>query len=167
MFNGVVTDKAVYGRTTWGDPVLRFVSNTHYVWIALGLALPWYWGLWLGGTQQAALTAMLWGGPVRACLMMHGVLSATSLAHLKGYQQFDTRDSSRNNWLVVVLTFGDGWHNNHHKFPRSARHGLLPGQIDIAGRVIELLEALGLVKGVVRVPAAMVERENQKARVIV
>lgn len=165
MFNGVVTDKAVYGRTTWGDPVLRFVSNTHYLWIALGLLLPWLWGLWLGGTYEAALSAMLWGGPVRACLMMHGVLSATSLAHRVGNQAFATGDHSRNNWLVVVLTFGDGWHNNHHKFPRSARHGLLPGQIDIAARIIELLEWAGLVKGVVRVPPAMIEREAQNIRV--
>ena len=161
MFNGVVTDKVHFGRSTWGDPVLRFVSNTHYLWIALGLVLPWCMGLWLGGTQEAALTAMLWGGPVRACVMMHGVLSATSLAHRIGVQAFDTRDHSRNNWLVVLLTFGDGWHNNHHKYPRSARHGLLPGQIDIAGRIIELMEAIGLVSGVVRVPAARLERDVQ------
>lgn len=160
MFNGMVTDKTVYGRTTWGDPVLRFVSNTHYLWCALGLALPWAWGWWLGGTADAALTAMLWGGPVRAFLMMHGVLSATSLAHLIGDQSFDTRDHSRNNRLVVVLTFGDGWHNNHHKFPRSARHGLMPGQIDIAGRIIELMEAAGLVSGVVRVPETLLTRQR-------
>ncbi|MFM5893469.1 MAG: acyl-CoA desaturase [Novosphingobium sp.] len=158
MFNGVVTDKTVYGQTTWGNPILRFVSNTHYLWIALGLVLPWLWGRWLGGTTQAALTAMLWGGPVRACLMMHGVLSATSIAHLAGPQAFITRDQSRNNWLVVLLTFGDGWHNNHHKFPRSARHGLLPGQVDISGRIIELFEAVGLIGGVVRVPPKLVAR---------
>lgn len=156
MFNGLVTDKSVYGRTIWGDPVLRFVSNTHYVWIALGLALPYVYGFLLGGTHQAALSAMLWGGSVRAFLMMHGVLSATSLAHLIGRQDYDTGDQSRNNWLVVVLTFGDGWHNNHHKFPRSARHGLMPGQIDIAARIIEILEKIGLVEAVVRVPAKLV-----------
>lgn len=160
MFNGVVTDKAVFGRTIWSDPVLRLVSNTHYLWIALGLALAWGWGLWLGGTREAALSAMLWGGPVRACLMMHGVLSATSLAHMAGRQDFQTGDQSRNNWLVVLLTFGDGWHNNHHKFPRSARHGLLPGQIDISGRIIELLEAVGLAGGVIRVPGAAIRRER-------
>lgn len=150
MFNGITTDKQIFGKQTWGDPVLRFVSNTHYVWIALGLGLAWLFGLWLGGSSQAALTAMLWGGPVRACLMMHGVLSATSIAHRFGRQDFATNDQSRNNWLVVVLTFGDGWHNNHHRFPRSARHGLLPGQIDIAARIIELMERVGLVRDVVR-----------------
>lgn len=151
MFNGVSSDKTVFGKQTWGDPILRFVSNTHYLWIVLGLALAWLYGLWLGGTKDAALTAMLWGGPVRACLIMHGVLSATSIAHRFGRKQFRVNDKSRNNWLVVILTFGDGWHNNHHRFPRSARHGLLPGQIDIAGRVIELFEKVGLVKNVVRV----------------
>ena len=162
MFNGLTTDKAVFGRSTWGDPILRFVSNTHYGWIALGLALPWAWGWWLGGTREAALTAMLWGGPVRACLMMHGVLSATSIAHRFGRQDFATGDHSRNNWLVVLLTFGDGWHNNHHKFPRSARHGILPGQIDISARIIELLGAVGLVSGVVTMPAHLVERNRAR-----
>lgn len=154
MFNGVTSDKAVFGKLTWGNPILRFVSNTHFLWIMLSLTLAWLYGMWLGGTQQAAFTAMLWGGPVRACLLMQGVLSATSIAHRFGRQQFRVNDQSRNNWLVVILTFGDGWHNNHHRFPRSARHGLLPGQIDIAGRVIELMEQVGLVRNVVRVEGA-------------
>ena len=152
MFNGVTSDKAVFGKLTWGNPILRFVSNTHYLWVILGLILAWLFGLWLGGTEWAAFTALLWGGPVRACVMMHGVLSATSIAHRFGTRQYRVNDHSRNNWLVVILTFGDGWHNNHHRFPRSARHGLLPGQIDIAGRVIELLERVGLAHDVVRVP---------------
>jgi stearoyl-CoA desaturase (Delta-9 desaturase) len=166
MFNGVVTDKAVYGRAIWGDPVLRFVSNTHYVWIALGLILPWCWGWYWGGSSDAALSAMLWGGPVRACLMMHGVLSATSLAHRIGRRDFVTGDHSRNNWLVVILTFGDGWHNNHHKFPRSARHGLMRGQIDIAAQIIEVLERMGLVNNVVRVPGRLLERAKQESRAV-
>lgn len=158
MFNGVTSDKAVFGKLTWGDPILRFVSNWHYVWIALGLALAWLYGWWLGGTREAALSALLWGGPVRACLMMHGVLSATSIAHRFGSKQFRVNDESRNNWLVVLLTFGDGWHNNHHRFPRSARHGLRRGEIDIAAGVIELFERVGLVRDVVKVSPREVER---------
>jgi stearoyl-CoA desaturase (delta-9 desaturase) len=94
--------------------------------------------------------------------MMHGVLSATSLAHRIGDQDYATGDHSRNNRLVVLLTFGDGWHNNHHKFPRSARHGLMPGQIDISAAVIELMERVGLVSGVVRVPPRLIERERKE-----
>ncbi|MFM5954475.1 MAG: acyl-CoA desaturase [Novosphingobium sp.] len=157
MFNGVTTDKAVFGRQTWGDPVLRRISNTHYLWIAAGLALAWLYGWLLGGTREAALTAMLWGGPVRACLMMHGVLSATSIAHRFGDKQFRVGDESRNNWIVVLLTFGDGWHNNHHRFPRSARHGLLPAEIDISGSIIDLFERAGLVRNVVRIPPPQVQ----------
>lgn len=157
MFNGITSDKSVFGKQPWGDPVLRFVSNTHYLWIVLGLALAWLYGWVLGGSSDAALTAMLWGGPVRACLMMHGVLSATSFAHRFGTKQFAVGDESRNNRLVVLLTFGDGWHNNHHRFPRSARHGLLPGEIDIAGWVIERFEAIGLVSDVVRVPVQQLQ----------
>jgi stearoyl-CoA desaturase (delta-9 desaturase) len=165
MFNGVVSDKAHFGRTTWGDPILRFVSNFHYVWIVVGLALAWVWGWYFGGTYESALTAVLWGGPVRAFVMMHGVLSATSIAHRIGKQQFATGDHSRNNWLVVILTFGDGWHNNHHQFPRSARHGLMKGQIDVAAAIIELLERLHLVKNVVRVPERLVFRALTAAKV--
>ena len=97
--------------------------------------------------------------------MMHGMLPATSIAHLAGQQAFVTRDQSRNNWLVVMLTFGDSWHNNHQKFLRSARHGLLPGQIDISGRIIELSEAVGLIGAVVRVPPRMVERALNESTV--
>ncbi len=158
MFNTVTTDRAVFGRLTWGDPVLRFASNLHFVWIALGLALAYGYGLWLGGTPQAGFTALLWGGFARAALMMHGTLSATSLSHRVGHKHFATGDESRNNWIVVLLTFGDGWHNNHHKFPRSARHGLLKGQMDISGRVIEILESVGLIRSVVRVPEKLVAR---------
>lgn len=157
MFNGVVTDKAVYGQAIWGNRVLRLVSNTHYLWIALVLMLAWTWGKVLGGSDRAALSAMLWGACVPAFLLMHGVLSATSIAHCIGRQDFATGDASRNNWFVVLLTFGDGWHNTHHMFPRSARHGLLPGHIDIAGRLIELMEKLGLVSGVVRVPERLIQ----------
>ena len=74
-----------------------------------------------------------------------------------GRQDFATGDASRNNWFVVLLTFGDGWHNTHHMFPRSARHGLLPGHLDFSGRVIELMERAGLVSGVVRVPARLIQ----------
>jgi stearoyl-CoA desaturase (Delta-9 desaturase) len=157
MFNGVTSCKATFGKAAWGDPILRFVSNTHYLWIALGLALPWGFGLWLGGSEEAALTAMLWGGPVRAFLMMHGVLSATSIAHRVGEKQFKVADESRNNWLVVILTFGDGWHNNHHRFPKSARHGLLPGELDVAAWIIERLEQIGLARDVVRTSPAQIK----------
>jgi stearoyl-CoA desaturase (Delta-9 desaturase) len=164
MFNTVTTDRAVFGRLTWGDPVLRFTSNLHFVWAILGLVLAYGYGYWLGGSHDAGVTALLWGGCARAVLMMHGTLSATSISHRVGRKQFETGDQSRNNWLVVLLTFGDGWHNNHQKFPRSARHGMLKGEMDFSGRTIELMEKIGLISGVVRVPQSLLDRGLKEVR---
>jgi stearoyl-CoA desaturase (delta-9 desaturase) len=65
---------------------------------------------------------------------------------------FDTNDQSRNQWLVGLLAFGEGWHNNHHAFPRSAFHGLRWWQFDLSGYIIRLLEWAGLASNVWRIP---------------
>jgi fatty-acid desaturase len=96
--------------------------------------------------------------------MMHGVLSATSIAHRVGSKQFKVDDESRNNWLVVILTFGYGWHNNHHRFPKSARAGLRAREVDIAAWLIEGLEKIGLARNVVRVSHAQIENALMGAR---
>jgi stearoyl-CoA desaturase (delta-9 desaturase) len=75
-----------------------------------------------------------------------------SICHMFGRKDYAARDESRNNWLVSLLVFGEGWHNNHHAFPSSARHGLTRRQIDVSWWVIRGLERLGLVWNV-RVPA--------------
>jgi stearoyl-CoA desaturase (delta-9 desaturase) len=71
-----------------------------------------------------------------------------SLTHLWGARRFDTRDDSRNNWFVAALSFGEGWHNNHHAHPTSARHGLAWCEVDISWMTIRLLQALGFAKAV-------------------
>jgi stearoyl-CoA desaturase (delta-9 desaturase) len=74
----------------------------------------------------------------------HCTWLVNSAAHMFGYQTYDARDDSRNCWWVALLSFGEGWHNNHHAFPRSARHGLAWWEFDMSYLTLRLLESLGL-----------------------
>ena len=94
---------------------------------------------------------MLWGVCVRVVVGLHATWLVNSASHMWGSRRFDTSDRSRNNWWVAILTFGEGWHNNHHAYPTSARHGLRWYEFDLTWLQIRALELLGLVKKV-RVP---------------
>ena len=87
-------------------------------------------------------------------LLFHGVASVNSVAHLAGEQPFATGDGSRNNPWVAALTFGEGWHNTHHAYPHSARHGWGWREPDLTWLHIQLLQRLGLATAV-RLPAAL------------
>jgi stearoyl-CoA desaturase (delta-9 desaturase) len=80
----------------------------------------------------------------------HVTWSVNSICHYYGARPFATRDESVNNWPLALLSFGESWHNNHHAFPTSARHGLEVGQLDISAAVIGLLERARLVERVRR-----------------
>ena len=89
------------------------------------LGIPFAIGYAVGGTWQArAARRLVWGGLVRIFLYQHATFSVNSICHMFGRQDYRSRDEARNNWLVALLVFGEGWHNNHHAFPASARHGL-------------------------------------------
>lgn len=88
----------------------------------------------------------------------HVTWSVNSVCHTFGKRAFETTDRSRNEWLVGLLGFGEGWHNNHHAFPHSVFHGLHWCQFDLSGYLIWTLERAGLAKEVYRVPAAAVAR---------
>jgi len=92
-----------------------------------------------------------------ASLLYHVTWFVNSASHLWGRQEYRTGDQSRNNWWVGWLAFGEGWHNNHHAFEYSARHGLRPRQFDITWAIINLLRRVGLVHSV-RLPTAAAQR---------
>ncbi len=94
---------------------------------------------------------------MRIFVYQHATFSVNSICHMFGRQDYRSRDEARNNWLVALLVFGEGWHNNHHAFPASARHGLDRFQIDVSWWVIRGLERLGLVWDV-KVPDARAAR---------
>ena len=92
---------------------------------------------------MTGLTGMLWGGLVRVFLLHHVTYSINSLCHFFGRRRFETDDESRNLLWLSPLSFGESWHNNHHAFPTSFRHGMKPWELDISAGVIWLLEKAG------------------------
>jgi len=140
-----------YGRDLYEDRLVRAIDRMYLLWVVLTLAIPFAIGYAVGGTWQWGVEAMIWGGLIRIFCYQHATFSVNSICHMFGRQAYRSRDEARNNWFVAVLVFGEGWHNNHHAFPSSARHGLDRGQFDVSWWVIRGMEKLGLVSNV-RVP---------------
>lgn len=90
----------------------------------------------------------LWGTFLRITVGLHCTWLVNSATHMWGGRRFGTRDNSRNNWWVALVTFGEGWHNNHHAHPTSARHGLAWYEVDLTWMQIRLLQLVGLIKRV-------------------
>ena len=141
----------IYCRHLLKDRLVVFVNNTVLLWMALGLMIPFLLGGWTG---------LLWGGLVRIFLTHHVMWSVNSICHTFGTREFETTDQSRNEWIVGLLCFGEGWHNNHHAFPRSAFHGLHWWQFDLSGYLVWTLERFGLAQDVYRIPPALLARRS-------
>src|SRR5262249_10905918 len=131
---------------------VRAASALFPVWVLLGLLIPAGLGWLLEGSWLGAVFGLVWGGFARIFLVHHVTWSVNSVCHLWGKQPFRSRDESRNNALFGILALGEGWHNNHHAFPTSARHGLRWWPIDTRYWAIPLLAVLGLAWEV-KVPA--------------
>ena len=153
--------KARYAPDLLADPVVRYVDRTFFMWVLLGLALPFALGWMIGGSVAAGLTGMLWGGGVRMLLLHHVTYSINSLCHFFGRRRFETGDESRNLLWLAPISFGEAWHNNHHAFPTSAHHGMRWWEkaLDPSAVVIGSLERVGLATDVVKV-----SRQRQASR---
>lgn len=128
-----------YSPDLMKDPYLVFIDKYYYVTtfiLAAGLFA-------IGGWSM-----VLWAVVVRVTVSWHFTWLVNSATHLWGYRRFDTRDDSRNNILVAAVTFGEGWHNNHHAFARSAKHGFTWKEFDINWYQIWVAEKLGLINNV-------------------
>ncbi len=124
------------------DPVHRFIEKT---FILYPLAL--FAGLYLAGQWYGNLgmSWLVWGGFVRTIFVWHTTWLVNSATHLWGYRSHETRDDSTNLWWVAALTYGEGWHNNHHAFQTSARHGLSWWEVDPTYILIWTMQKVGLV----------------------
>jgi stearoyl-CoA desaturase (delta-9 desaturase) len=134
------------------DPFYVWLNNYHWVSnVALAVLL-----YAVGG-----LPFLLWAGFFRIVFGLHATWLVNSATHMWGGRRFATRDDSRNNWWVALISFGEGWHNNHHAHPTSARHGLAWYEFDPSWLQIKLLKALGLAKSiqVASVQTTLAERE--------
>jgi stearoyl-CoA desaturase (delta-9 desaturase) len=129
---------------------LVWIDRHWYAWYLLGLVLPTAAGYLIGGTAYAALMGLLWGGFLRNAVSEQVTCAVNSVCHLWGSQPYETGEHSRNNFLLALLAFGEGWHNNHHAQPCSARHGFHWWQSDATWNLIWLMERAGLVWDVKR-----------------
>jgi stearoyl-CoA desaturase (delta-9 desaturase) len=142
---------------------LSVVSALFPAWLVLGLVLPAVLGGLITGTWAGAGTGFIWGGLVRIFLVHHVTWCVNSVGHIWGAQPFRSSDQSRNNFLVGVFALGEGWHNTHHAFPTSARHGLKWWQLDMSYWFIRLMAMFGLAWNV-RVPTAdAIARQSARA----
>jgi stearoyl-CoA desaturase (delta-9 desaturase) len=151
LFNYDQADPNVYCRALLRDPVVVFIDRTFPLWVGLSLLIPFALGGWTG---------LLWGGLVRMFFVHHITWSVNSVCHTFGRRTFATPDRSRNQWMVGLLGMGEGWHNNHHAFPRSAVHGLDRWQLDVSAWVIAAFERLGLATDVQRISREVIARKR-------
>jgi stearoyl-CoA desaturase (Delta-9 desaturase) len=125
----LVKDLARYPELLWLD--------RHHRWPAYAMAA----GAW----AVAGMPGLVWGFLVSTLLLFQTTFAVNSLAHGFGRRRYDNHDDSRNNWWIALLTFGEGWHNNHHRYPASARQGFFWWELDLSYLLLAALARLGVV----------------------
>jgi stearoyl-CoA desaturase (Delta-9 desaturase) len=144
LFHHEITDWVRYIPDLLRDNAIFRVNQLYFLWVFLGLLIPTAIGGIAHHSWEGAFYGLLWGGLVRTFCVHHSTWCINSVCHIFGTQPFRSEDHARNNWIVAVLTFGEGWHNNHHAFPYAASHSFKWWQYDPNGWVIKILEACGL-----------------------
>lgn len=164
----MIYDPAIYNLSTYDRYARDLFQDRFYKWLerprtwrniqlvqwavflGLGALVGGLWTSSLMGAVQLALSWFVWGVLVRTVAVWHITWSVNSFTHVWGYRTFDTHDDSYNNWLVGLVSNGEGWHNNHHAQPRSAAHGQRWWELDVSYMTIRLFELVGLAWDVVR-----------------
>ncbi len=126
-------------------PGMKTISRYYAWWVLASLLIPAVIAGLVTMSWTGAMLGFLWGGLARVFFTHHVTWSINSICHIFGSQDFQSGDDSRNNVIFGILSHGEGWHNNHHAFPTSARHGLKWWQFDTSWIVIRTMGALGLV----------------------
>lgn len=150
LFDDTASDYEFHARDMLADPMVMFFHRTRWFWYCASFfLLPGLYGFALGG-EEHALGTILIGGILRTFVVLNAIAAIGSFGHTYGAVRFDMpHDRSRNNAFLALLTFGEGWHNNHHRHPRAAHIGLAWHEIDINGAVIHALARMGLAWNVV------------------
>ena len=143
LFENDTTSTTRFAPDLLGDAdVVRMSRLFPFLGIA-SLAAPFALGWGISGTIGGALTAFLWAGLVRMALLHHVTWSVNSVCHMFGKRPFESNDRSTNFAPLALLSFGESWHSFHHASPVSARHGVLPHQVDLGAGLIRLFERAG------------------------
>jgi stearoyl-CoA desaturase (delta-9 desaturase) len=161
LFADDQTDAGHYAPDLLREPSMVRVHRLFPAFVTATLVLPAVLGGLITGTWAGAVSAFIWGGLVRVFLLHHVTYSINSICHYFGRKPFESRDESRNNWVLSIVSFGESWHNNHHAFPSSAVHGLLRGQVDLSAMLIRVLERVRLVTGVKCPDLAYMEKKRR------
>lgn len=138
-----------HDRATFERYAPDLIKDRYYVWLNRYYYVPFFL-LAVGLFVFGGWSMMLWGAFLRVVVALHSTWLVNSATHLWGKQRFKTGDDSRNSWWVALLTFGEGWHNNHHAHPTSARHGFRWYEIDINWWGIRALQLLGVARDIKR-----------------
>ena len=141
---------AFYARLEVADNWVKVALLSWLLYFMIGFVAESFSGGSTMDSIQFGLSLIVWGAAVRTVFVWHVTWSVNSITHLWGYRNFDTPDGSRNNVLIGLLAMGEGWHNNHHAYPNSARHGHSWREPDVAWLTIRTLLALGLARDVKR-----------------
>jgi stearoyl-CoA desaturase (Delta-9 desaturase) len=144
IFRGDPKNLAKYIPDLQGDRLMRVVSKLWVLWAILGLIVPALLCAWFTHSWMGLLFGFLWCGLARVFLVHHVTWSINSVCHIWGTRPFASHDHSRNNFLFGILGLGEGWHNNHHAFPTSARHGLRWWEFDASYYLILMMSWVGL-----------------------
>ncbi len=162
LFAHSPTSRQRFARDLLADRDLMVIDRLFPLWCVISLTLPFGAGWALGGSFGAAASALLWAGAVRVCLLHHVTWSINSLCHVYGQRPYATKDRSTNVGALAVLSMGESWHNNHHAFPTSSRHGLDDAQADSSAALIDWFERRGWISRVRRVGSQ--DRARRMAR---
>ena len=163
IFRGDPKDLERYNPDLRASKMMRVISALWPAWSAVGLLVPALIGGLVTMSWTGAFLGFLWGGLVRVFFVHHVTWSINSVCHIWGTRPFKSNDESRNNAIFGFLGMGEGWHNNHHAFPTSARHGLRWWEFDASYLLIRGLELVGLAYDV-KVPDRVRIQEKRNPR---
>ena len=153
-----LTNHNLFCKDLYQDRLILRLNKHYHLWVAVGLMLPALIGALLERSAAGAWQGLLWGGGVRLFFSSHVIFAVNSISHGFGRRPFATRDRSTNNVWLVIPSFGETWHNNHHACPSSAFFGFHWWQIDIGALAIRLLEKMRLASNVVRPEEAILSK---------
>ncbi len=162
FFQKETIDPRRYAPDLIQEPFLLWMEKWGVVFVVAGFLIPGLIGFACTGTATGVLTAVLWGGLVRLFAITHATGAVNSICHVFGRQKFETGDGSRNVWWLTPFTLGESWHNGHHAFPTSARHGFSWWELDPSWWAILTMEKTGLARNVIRIKADHVEQKKVK-----
>src|SRR5215213_7233385 len=147
----LISNLLKYRELRWLDkyyvlPPLMLAASTFLLGVLLGRYFP--------GSGTSGWQMLVWGFFVSTVLLYHGTFTVNSVAHLFGSRRYETADNSRNNFLVALITLGEGWHNNHHHYPSSERQGFYWWEIDVSHYALRALSSVGVVRDLKKPPQA-------------